>query len=189
MPTQDRKHGARAVKYLSGVGYTGSVRRFKKEASVILASGDPVVLTGTAEAATGIALITRAVGTEGTPATITGFVVGIDPIRSDLSKTYMAAADTGYVLVADDPNILYSIQADGTLAVTTIGEFCDLLVANADTDRGLSTTQLDASNAGTGDQMRLMEFAQGPGLLVGDAFPEMITMINETTYRGVGTPI
>ena len=46
MPTQDRKHGARAVKYLSGVPYNGSVRRFKKEASVILAAGDPVVLTG-----------------------------------------------------------------------------------------------------------------------------------------------
>lgn len=189
MPSQDRKHGLRPVKYLSGVPYNGSVRRFKKEASVILAVGDPVVLTGTAETNTGIALVTRAQGTEGTPGTITGIVVGIDPIRSDLSKTYLAAADSGYILVADDPNLLHSVQADGTLAVTTIGEFCDLLVADADTTTGLSTTQLDASNAGTGDQMRLMEFAQGPAFTVSDAFPEMITMINETTYRGVGTPI
>ena len=192
MANVDRPHGLKPVRMISGVAYNGSVRRYKKEASVILAPGDPVVLTGSAEAATGIPLITRAQGTEGTPTTITGVVVAIDPIRGDLSKKHMAAADTGYVLVADNADLLFEIQEDGAgdpIDVNDVGEGCDILVGDANTTIGLSVVELDSSNAGTGDQVQIMEFVQREDNEVDSANAKIIVRINEHTYRGVGTMI
>lgn len=183
--------GLTPVRSLNGGPESGAVRRYKKEASVILGPGDPVVLTGSAEAVTGIPLVTRAQGTEGTPTTITGVVVAIDPIRTDLTKKHLAAADTGYVLVCDDPHMLFMIQDDGdsdTPAVTDIGEAADLIVANANTTVGRSQVMIDASNIGTGDQVQLMEFVQREGNEVG-AYAKWIVRINEHTYAAAGTII
>jgi hypothetical protein len=163
--------GLRPVRYRSGGAYTGAVTRYKKEASVILAIGDPVVKTGDSETGTGIELVNRAVGSEGSTASITGVVVAIDPIRSDLSKTHMAAADTGYVYVCDDPDVVFQVLSDeaGTaLATTDVGRGAKLVVANANTTTGTSNVQLDSSTA-TGTitsgtcQVMIIGYAQIPG--------------------------
>lgn len=188
MANVDRPFGMRPVRYLSGKAYTGACKRYKKEASTIIAVGDPVVLTGTAEAVTGIALVDRAAAGSGT---ITGVVVGIDPVRSDLTKNHLAAADAGYVLVADDPDLVFEIQEDSVgsnLAVTDVGEFCDIVVANADTTTGMSQVELDSSNAGTGDQLRILGMVQREDNELG-ANAKWEVMINEHTMRAVSTPI
>lgn len=188
MANVDRPFGLKPIRYLSGQPYTGAVRRYKKEASTIIAPGDPVVLTGTAEATTGIPLVDRAAAGSGT---ITGVVVAIDPNRGDLSKTHLAAADDGYLLVADEPDLLFEIQEDSdasNLAVTDVGEFADIVVVDADTTIGLSKVELDSSDAGTGDQVRIMELVQREDNAIG-ANAKWVVMINEHTYKSVSTPI
>lgn len=178
-------HGFKPVRYLSGKAYTGAAKRYKMEAATILAVGDPVVITGTSEAVTGIALVDRAAAGSGT---ITGVVVGIDVQRGDLSKNHLAAADSGYVMVADDPDLVFEVVADGAIAVTDVGEFADIIVANADTTTGMSQCAVDASNAGTGDQVRILGRAQREdNALTGT--PTIEVMINEHTLRAVSTPI
>lgn len=188
MANVDRPFGFKPVRYLSGAPYTGAVRRYKKEASTIVGIGDPVVLTGSSEAVTGIPLVDRAAAGSGT---ITGVVVAIDPIRGSLEKQYLAAADQAYVLVADQPDLLFEIQEDSdssNIAITDVGEGCDIVVANADTDSGISQVELDSSNAGTGDQCRIMELVQREDNELG-ANAKWLVMINEHSYRAAQTMI
>lgn len=191
MANVDNPRGLAPVSTLSGAPWNGKTRRYKKEASVILAPGDPVVLTGSAEATTGIPLITRATGSEGTPTTITGVVVAIEPNLSDLSKKHMAAADTGYVLVCDDPDVLFEVQDDAdsdTFAVTDVGQGGDLVVGNANTTLGHSIVELDTSTIGSDAQVRIMGKVQREDVEVG-ANAKLLVKINEHTYSAAGTLI
>lgn len=183
--------GLRHVGSLSASKGNGAVRRFKKEASVILAPGDAVVLTGSAEAVTGIPLITRAQGTEGTPTTITGVMEAREVDRDNLMKKHLAAADSAYVYVNVDPLALYLVQEDGvadTLEVGDVGEACDLIVANANTTLGISQVMLDSSNAGTGDQVQILELAQRVDNAL-EQYSEWVVIINEHTFKSAGTII
>ena len=194
MTVQSRPYGFRPVGTLNGTSWQGQVFTYKKEASVIITTGDPVVLAGSAEAGTGIATITRAQGSEGTPGTITGVVVGIAPIRSDLSKTYLAAADEGYVRVCVGANVLYQIQEDavgGNIALTSIGQGADMVVADGDTTTGYSQTLIDSSTAGTDAQLQLLGIVQNTDELssIGSGFQNFIVRINENTFAGAGTLI
>jgi hypothetical protein len=183
-----------------GGGMTHKARPYRKEASVILGIGDPVVLTGEGSVAgtngalkDGEALVTRA----STSSSTTGVVVGLihDFVNSDAGKafksTHMAAADKGTVLVIDDPHAIFEIQEDsdsGAIAKTAVGEFCDFIIADADTARGTSKVMLDSSNAATGDNLRLLNLTDKVGNEIGN-YAIWDVMINEHTYNAVGTPI
>lgn len=182
--------GLRPIGTLSGAPWTSKVRRYKKEASVILGMYDPVTLTGTSTA-DGVALIDRA--TAG--GLMLGSVVGFDPVLSDLSKTGYAAADTGFVYVVDDPDVLFAVEEDGDttpIPITAVGEFCDLATIGNASAYYVSTAQLDSSNAATGDGMRIMELYQqvGNAVMASTASTKAVwvCMINEHCYRAVQTP-
>lgn len=186
--------GLKPLRYRNGSPFDGKVTRYKKEASVILGIGDPVVLTGSAEAVTGIPLITRAAAASGT---ITGVMVGIEPIKSDLTKRGFAAADQGYCYVVDDPNVLFIIEEDGDttpVAVTDVGEFADLAtVGDASTTTWISTVQLDSSSAADQDQLRIIELLQRPdnAIMASTASTKgiWVVAINEHTFKAVETPV
>lgn len=188
MANTNAASGATPLRYLSGAAYTGAVNRYKKEASVVVAPGDFVVLTGTAETTTGIPLVTLAAAT----GTITGCVVAIEPVRSNLSQKHLGTGDSGYVLVADEPDLLFVMQEDsvgGAMAVTAVGEFVDVVYATADTTIGLSKNMIDSSDAGTGDNLRIIECLQREDNEVAVAYAKWVVLINEHTYRAVQTPI
>lgn len=185
MANVDAPMGAEIKRHLHGAPFNGQVRRYKKEASVILGMGDPVVLTGDSDS-DGVALITRAGGT-GAITTITGFVVAIDPVRTDLSKNYFAAADQGYVLVADAPDLIIEMQEDsvgGALAGTDVGQGCDLVAAlDADTTTGRSKFEIDSSTAASsGVQLRIMQLAQRDDNAIGTN-ANWDCMVVEHTYN------
>ena len=196
MANLDAPFGFKAVRHRSGGQL--AVNRYRKEASVIIGVGDPVVRTGSASQAgtnnadaDGIPLVTRASAGSGT---ITGTVAYVE-IDSDedrhTHKKHMAAADTGYVYIYDDPNIIFHIQEDGdssTIAVTDYGEACDIVIANADTDTGYSKAELDSSDAGTGDQCKLLRLVQRPDNALG-AYAIHEVLINEHTDQSVTTMI
>lgn len=187
MPNVAHAGGFLPVDNFSG-GYHGKVRKYKKEASVILAEGDAVVLTGSAEAVTGIALIDRAAAASGT---ITGVVVGVDYDPQDLFRAnYLRAADTGYVYVLDDPSAHFYLQEDsvgGALAVTDVGRGADIAVSNADTTFGKSNMLLDSSTAGQA-QVQILELAQLEGNEIGN-YATWRVRINEHTFNATATLI
>ena len=73
----------------------------------------------------------------------------------------------------NDPNIVYEIQADGTLAQTSIGDEADLSNTTAgSTTTGLSQCTLSTTLAGANStkQMRIVDIAPYPDNNWGDAY-------------------
>jgi len=162
MANQNAPRGLTPVKYRSGMPYSGISRRYYKDATAgILAVGDNVIrVTNSSDPKGGPEVVKATVG-----AAITGVIVGIEPHPDRLGQVgYLAAADLGYVLVADDPNLLFEVQEGGTgtaLAVTNVGEHIDVITAaDASTTIGRSVAQLDKGALATGNTYRIEEFVQ-----------------------------
>jgi len=91
-----------------------------------------------------------------------------------------------------DPNIVYEIQADGTLAQTSIGDEADLSNTTAgSTTTGLSQCTLSTTLAGAGNsaQMRIIDIAPYPDNAWGDAFVIVRAQISESQYVATSNAI
>jgi hypothetical protein len=151
----------------SVANWSSRITRYKKEASVILGIGDPVILAGGSEttehANSGIPLVTRATA-DLDANTLVGVVVGRDPDPSDLTKRGFLAADKGYVYVLDHRDVEFIIQEDGDttpLAAAAVGTFADFAtIGNANTSTWNSTVQLDSSTATTDGDLYIVELLQ-----------------------------
>ena len=91
-----------------------------------------------------------------------------------------------------DPNIVYEIQTDGTVAQSTIGGEADLSNTTAgSTTTGLSQATLSATVAGSGTaQMRIIDIAPYPDNAWGDSFVIVRATIAEYQFAGAaGTAI
>lgn len=170
MANIDAPRGFTPVKYRSGKPYDGICRRYYKSATAgILGVGDPVIRVTNSSDPEGGPEIVRAT----TGAAITGVIVGFEATESDLEKVgYLASADTGYVLVADDPELLFEVQevSGGTaLAVTNIGEHIDSVAAlDADTTIGRSKYEINNAALATDNTWRIEGLVQRPDNEVGE---------------------
>jgi len=92
-----------------------------------------------------------------------------------------------------DPNIVYEIQTDGTVAQTILGAEADLSNTTAgSTTTGLSQATLSATPvaAGSTAQMRIVDIAPYPDNAWGDAYVIVRAQIAEYQFAGVaGTGI
>jgi len=91
-----------------------------------------------------------------------------------------------------DPNIVYEIQADGTLAQTSIGDEADLSNTTAgSTTTGLSQCTLSTTLVGSGNsaQMRIIDIAPYPDNAWGDAFVIVRAQISESQYVATSNAI
>ena len=92
-----------------------------------------------------------------------------------------------------DPNIVYEVQADGSLAQTSIGDEADISNATAgSTTTGLSQCTLSTTLAGAGNsaQMRIVGLAPYPGNAWGDSYTIVRATISEYQFAGAaGTAI
>ena len=92
-----------------------------------------------------------AAGTAGTM--VIGACVGIEPIQTDLNKTYLPASTGGYIYVMTAREAIYEIRgsAGATPTKVFIGENADMVATSAgSTSTGLSGFDLDeTSNANT----------------------------------------
>ena len=123
------------------------------------AIGDPVMLAGTGNAAGTAANVVLA--TAGSTNLVLGAIVGVGgptfgaavgAASPSFETTIIPATKTRdyFVLVADDPNLVFEIQEDGVggqLAVTNIGQNCSL-VSGAN-NGFVSGWMLDSSTAAT----------------------------------------
>lgn len=156
MANTNNPEGLKPVRYASGAPYTGACNMYFVPATdaTALFVGDPVVIAGDADA-DGVPTVTRA--TAGGGNSITGVVVGVRNTPSQTTR-YRKASDAMYVLVADDPHLLFEIQEDaigGALASTNVGQNIDLVAGSGSTTTGLSGFQADSSTAATTNTLQL----------------------------------
>jgi hypothetical protein len=186
MANANTPFGLRPVRHRNGAPYNGAATRYFVPASdsTALFLGDPVIIAGSADA-DGVATVTRATAAGG--AFVLGSVVGVEPM-TNASTTYRPASTAAYVLVADDPDLIYEVQEDavgGALAVADVGLNADLIAGTGSTITGLSAFQLDTSTKATLNtlQLRIHGFTQRVDNEVGSANAKVLVSINLHAQR------
>jgi hypothetical protein len=109
--------------------------------------GDPVVKNGSADAAGVPGVVLASAG-----GAITGVVQGFMPNGTTDMAGYRAASTAAYVLVADDPDLIFEVQEDsvgGALAAADIGLNADFITAAGSTYTKRSGAMLDTSTRAT----------------------------------------
>ena len=176
-------YGLRPVRYKSGAPYNGACNTYfvPSTDSTALFVGDPVLIAGSADA-NGVATVARAAA----GARITGIVVGFQPLTTAgvTELGYRAASTACYVLVADDPDLVFEAREDavgGALAVADVGLNVDLVAAAGSTVTRKSGYLIDSSTkATTAAQLRIFGFSQRVGNVIGTN-PDVLVVISETT--------
>lgn len=151
MANVDAPNGLWPRRYLNGAPWNGKAGMYYIPASDSDGNyglGDLVKLAGSADA-DGVMSVT---GNCATTQTFCGVIVGVVPITAD-SPVYRADDTERYVLVADDPALLFSIQEDSVganFAAADTGRNAVLTgFAAPSTITGYSTLELDSSTTTT----------------------------------------
>ena len=203
MASVSRINGFRPVK--TNVGpYTGQANVYFVPASdsTVIMVGDAVKFLGDARAATGVPTVTRVSGATDIPV---GVVVGIlfsgmgdtqnvPPVTDLNTPIYRRASTDRYLLVADDPNLVYEVQLAGagpvaatvTAAVGLNGQFT---TTAGSTVTGNSGMQLDsAGQAATATlPLKIVGIPNRPDNVPGDAFINYYVKLNSSTLGSLGT--
>jgi hypothetical protein len=104
------------------------------------------------------------------------------------SGTTVLAGSVTNAYFYNDLNIVYEIQADGSMAQTSIGnEFLFTNIASGSSVTGLSQATLGSATAvgnGNQGQMRVVDLAQGVDNAWGDAFTVVRVQLSSTNFFG-----
>ena len=170
----------------TGEPYNGAANVYYVPASVAsnIFVGDPVTwLTASADTQ-GIPGVTLA--TAGGSNYLLGSMVGIVsagepiiPVTRDL-PIYHAASTAGYILVADDPDLLYEVQENGAMAQGAPGRNVNLVSGTGSTITGLSGWQLNSATLATTAtlQMKIIRGLEQSDNTVGSTNAKWLCRIN-----------
>ena len=158
-------------------------------ASGSIFTGDPVKSTGSADANGNPTIVVAAAGN-----TVRGIFNGCEYTNSAGERIFTknwvsgtAATDvTAYVF--DDPNQVFSVQADGAFAITDVGNKVDFVAGTGDSATGQSRFELDSSDIGTGDGLLILGLEQVDGNSVGDN-AKVLVLLREHELRGSLTAV
>lgn len=166
MANTSRINGFRPVKHVTGAPYNGQANIYFVPASdaTALFPGDPVVLAGDGETASGVPTVTRAAG----GAAVLGVMVGalnakVDPVNGTMTAgsialdtpQYRVASTAQFVLVADAPDLVYEVEATTSAgaayayASANTGLNADAFFATGSTSTGVSACTLNMTGAAT----------------------------------------
>ncbi len=175
--------GAEPVSSLSSSGsFTGKVNSYPiiTTFGTQISKGDFVNLavTGT---------IAKETGTTTMNAGLIGIFMGCsytDPtsgqyVNSNFWPASNAATDA-IAHVADDPYVIFRMQADGVMTQATLQSNVGINVTAGNTIFGLSRNTIDASDAAATNTLpiRIVGFVDGPDSVVGDAFTDCLCRFN-----------
>lgn len=197
MANVSKPSGLKPVGYLGGSPWNGQARIYYVPVgnATALYVGDPVTRLTADGDANGIPSVS--IGVAGSA--ICGVIVGVLPTfpgvslqgtTLDLTRRSLAASTAGYVLVADDPNILFEIEegvtgsAAGTaLTVSAIGNNANFVIIAGATTVSDSGTLLDNSTEATTAtlNLKIMGLAQREDNAFG-ARAKWIVKINNHQY-------
>jgi len=175
MAYSDAPFGFRPVRDKNGAPYSGAATPYWVDSSdsTALFRGDPVILDGTSNTAElkvpgvgtfppgTLAGVTRA--TAGATNIVTGVVVSVGAVTHD-SLPYRAASTERVVMVADDPGLLFEVQADASVATASVGLSSNILFTHAgSTNTGISGAEVDATAAADATyQCTILAFSNDP---------------------------
>lgn len=185
--------GLQPVRYKSGAPYNGAANVYYVPASdsTALFIGDPVIIAGSGDA-NGVSSVTRAAAGD----RITGAVVGFTTNPNDttdgaIETGYRAASTEAYVLVADDPTLVFEAQEDavgGALAAADIGLNVDLVAAAGSTVTKKSGYLLDSSTkVTTTAQLRIVGFSRRVNNVIGSNPLVLVSIVEATETPAAGT--
>jgi len=186
MATTAAPYGLRPVNLIGGQPYAGSTRSIKI-ASAYAANifyGDPVYIhsDGTLRKA----VVTTSVTTPATSGVV-GVFVGCaytDPnLKIPVYKQYWptgTVASDAYAYVVDDPDVVFQVQADGTVPQTALGNNIALNAASGDTLTGNSTTSAvyNSYDVTATLPLRIVGFVDSTTSTVGDAYTDLLVKWN-----------
>lgn len=179
--------------YLTGNPWNGQARQYciLSTNGIAYSIGDPVILEGTADD-NGVPSVILATAGTGNP--VTGVIVSAGGITvggpladpTNLNTTVIPATKSKnyYVMVADDPNILFEVQEGGAGAALTKLDLGNNFNLKSGTNSGfLSGWVLDNATAGTGAtlQVRLMALIQRKDNTFG-TYAKWLVKINNHSY-------
>mgnify|MGYP003110398972 FL=1 len=182
MSSSATPYGARPVGTLSASGsFTGKVRHYGIASGygTDIFYGDFVklVAAGTVEKDTGTTTLTPV-----------GIFLGVsytDPNTSQktFAQYYPAstAASDIQAYVLDDPNVLFEMQADGSAAVTNIGNNVAVVQTAGSTSIGTSKNAIDISTAATTTAtlpVRIVDISPKSDNASGDSFTDLVAKFN-----------
>ena len=181
-------YGLKPVNLIGGQPYAGSTRQIKiasgYDTNIFNGSVVSIVTAGTLE-------IVTTVGSNSSvfPAGTIGVFVGCsytDPnskqkVFAQYFPANTVASDAvGYVV--DDPDVVFQVQADASIAQAGLGANAPLAAVQStstgSTVTGNSTTALDATVATTTQAFRIVDFVDSPKSSVGDAFTDVLVKFN-----------
>jgi len=148
----DTPMGARPIRYLGGRPYNGGVTEYIAESASAIFQGDFVKLGGGG----------ASVESVDAGDTILGCMMGAQYTLTDGSYVYSnwkPSATAGVVYIADDPDLIYLIQAAGALSTANLGGNVDLVVGAGNTTTGRSAMEIaNASATSSTRQLRIVDW-------------------------------
>ena len=191
MATTAAPYGLKAVNLVGGQPYAGSTRQLKiasgYASNIFNGSVVSIVAAGTVE-------IVSEVGSnaDAFPAGTVGVFVGCsytDPgTKQKLFKQYWPAstvASDAVAYVIDDPDVVFQIQADATLAQTALGINIPVVNPTAgDTVTGNSTMAADASAIAVTNTLafKIIDFVDSTTSSVGDTYTDILVKFNPLSH-------
>jgi len=191
MATTAAPYGLKAVNLVGGQPYAGSTRLLKiasgYASNIFNGSVVSVVAAGTVE-------IVSEVGSNADPfpAGTVGVFVGCsytDPnTKQKLFKQYWPSgtvASDAVAYVIDDPDVVFQIQADDTLAQTALGINIPVVNPTAgDTVTGNSTMAADASAIAVTNTLafKIIDFVDSTTSSVGDTYTDVLVKFNPLSH-------
>jgi len=176
---KDRPNGLVPLRHLTGGVIRASEYTIASAYATSIFSGDPVKTVGT-----GKTIAQAAAGD-----TILGVFAGCrftDANGDTQFKPYWPASTTATNIVAyvfDDPQIVYEVQADDTVAAAALGQSFDVVVGSGSATTGRSAVELDASTAGATGQLRSIGFVDRIDAATTSAYPKLEVVIGEAEYK------
>ena len=205
MASVSRINGFRPVKSITGAPYNGQSNLYFVPASdsTVIMVGDAVKLSGDARAASGAPTVTRVSAATDIPVGIVvgiaftgvGDAINIPPVNDLNTPVYRRASTDRYLLVADDPNLIYEVQYAGTsVAAATItanvmqnGQFT---LTAGNTASGSSGMQLDSAGLATTATLplKIVGFPNRPDNIPGDTYFSYYVKLNSASLAtGTGS--
>ena len=120
MPNANLPRGLTPRRHQSGAPFNGATNRYYLPAgdATNVFVGGLVAMAGSADG-NGVPTVT---GNVATGATVVGVVMGFEiNERADLAVMHRAGSSARYVHVADDPDLIWEVQADGAVAAVDMG--------------------------------------------------------------------
>ena len=203
MASVSRINGFRPVKTITGAPYSGQANVYFVPASdsTVIMVGDAVKLLGDARAATGVPTVTRVSGATDIPVGVVvgilfsgvGDVANVPPVTDLNTPVYRRASTDRYLLVADDPNLIYETQYAGTSVASAtitanVGLNGQFVVSAGNTTSGASGMQLDSAGLATTATLplKITGFPNRPDNIPGDTYFSYYVKLN-TTSQATGT--